>query len=177
LCDKLIITLLPSSSDTRFVMMGCFDNKSQTHEEVVVALRGINEEVHRLAGTVIRLRLFHLVPELLVFGRTVRGIHFKRTGVDGSEEIEAQLGLGRDGEGKGQNAPAKRLLEEGGDGLTDTGGIDDDTAAAPDVFQEVDKLGVEFGVAATGPAIMFNNTNGRLTTYGDCGGGWCIRLR
>ena len=81
------------------------------------------------------------------------------------------MGLGRGGEGKGQNAPAKRLLEERGDGLADAGGIDNDPAAVPDVFQEVDELGVEFSVATAGPTVMFKNTYGGLTVYGGCGGG------
>ena len=124
-----------------------------------MTLRRINEKVHGLAGTVIGLRLFHLIPELLIFRGAVRGIHLERTGVDGSQEIEAKLGLGRGGESKGQNAPAKRLLEERGDGLTDAGGVDDDTAAVPDVFQEVDELRVKLGVALSGPGVVFNDTD------------------
>ena len=157
-------------------MTGGFDEEGQAHKKVVVALGGINEEVHGLAGTVIGLRLFHLIPELLVFRRAVGGIHLERTGVDGSQEIEAQLGLGRGGEGKGQNAPAKRLLEERGDRLTDTGSIDDDTAAVPDVFQEVDELGIEFGVALSSPLVVFDDADGGLTMYRGCGGSYRIRM-
>ena len=132
----------PSSGDAGFIVTGGFDEESEGHEEVVVALRGIQKEVHGLAGAVIRFSLFHLVPELLIFRRGIGGIHLERTGVDGSKEIEAELGLGWGGEGKGQNAPAKRLLEERGNRLTDAGSIDHHAAAVPDVLEEVDELGV-----------------------------------
>ena len=138
-------------------MTGGFDEEGQAHKKVVVALGGINEEVHGLAGTVIGLRLFHLIPELLVFRRAVGGIHLQRTGVDSGEEIKAKLGLGGGGEDKGEDAPAQRLPQERGDGLTDAGGVDDDTAAVPDVFQEVDELGVEFGVALSSPGVVFDD--------------------
>ena len=67
------------------------------------------------------------------------------------------MGLGRGGEGKGQNAPAKRLLEERGDGLTDAGGVDGNTSTVPDVFQEVDELRVKLGVALSSPGVVFDD--------------------
>lgn len=75
------------------------------------------------------------------------------------------MGLGWGGKGKGQNAPAKRLLEERGDGLADTSGIDDDATAVPYIFQEIDELGIEFGVAAAGPLVVFDDADDRLCFY------------
>ena len=63
------------------------------------------------------------------------------------------------------------MLEERGDGLTDTGSIDDDTATVPDIFQEINELRVEFGMALSSPLIVFDNTDDGLAVFGGCGDG------
>jgi hypothetical protein len=67
------------------------------------------------------------------------------------------LGLGRGGEGEGEDTFTQRMSEERDDRLTDAGSIDDDASAVPDIFQEADKLGVEFGMAAAVPLVVFYN--------------------
>jgi hypothetical protein len=54
------------------------------------------------------------------------------------------------------------MFEERGDRLSDAGSIDGNTAAMPHVFQEVYELGIEFGMAAAGPLVVFNDTDYRL---------------
>ncbi len=96
-------------------------------------LSGVDVEVHGLAGPVIGLGPLHLVPELTVLRRAVPGIHLDRPGVDGGQEVEAQQRLGGGGEGIGDDVLAQAIPEKRGDGLADTGGIDDHLAALPDV--------------------------------------------
>lgn len=139
--------------------MGGFDEECQAHKKVIMTLRRINEEVHSLAGTIVGLRFFHLVPEFLVFGRAIGGIHLERPRVDGGKKIEAKQGLGRGGEDEGEDTFAQGVPEERSDRLADTGSIDNDSAAMPDVFQKVDELGVELGVALSGPLVVFNDTD------------------
>ena len=131
---KLISNNHFSFGDTGSAITSGFDQQGETYEKVIVALRGIDVEVHGLAGTVVGLRFFHLIPEFTILRRVVGGIHLERAGVDGSQEIEAEFRLGGGGEGEGDNDFTQGFTEKGSDRLTDTGGIDNDATAVPDIF-------------------------------------------
>ena len=72
-------------------VVGGLDEEGEGGEEVVVALGGVYEEVDGLVGPDYALCLGHLGPELGGLGGTVGLVGVEPAGVDGCEEVEAEL--------------------------------------------------------------------------------------
>ncbi len=66
------------------ILPGRFNHQCQAHQEVIMSLRWVNIEVHRLAGTTLALSLLHLKPELVLLGSAIPSIHFQPAAVNGS---------------------------------------------------------------------------------------------
>lgn len=87
------LTSLPSHRLLGLVQSRRFHRQRQAHQEVVMPLRRVHVEVHRLVGTVLPARLFHLTHELLVFFGTVPFINLEPSRVDRRQQVESQLAL------------------------------------------------------------------------------------
>ena len=77
-----LVSTSPPSDPPRGVLVSRLHPQRQAHQEIIVSLRRVNIEIHRLAGTVLALRLLHLQPELLVLSRAIAVIHFHSAGVN-----------------------------------------------------------------------------------------------
>ena len=75
---------------------GCYQ-QCQAHQEVVVPLGWVNVKVHRLVGAVLAPGFCHFLPELLVFGRAVPGVHLQPAGIDNRQQCIDYIRLAPDG--------------------------------------------------------------------------------
>jgi len=96
-------------------------------------------------------------------------------GVGAGEEVVGELGFGGGGEGEGVDGVlAEGALEAGGEVCAETGGINDDGVAGPDVFEEGDEVIALLVEGAAGPPVEVLDTDEGVlvgTERGDLGDG------
>jgi len=97
-----------------------------------VALGWFNEKVDCLVGSYGPPCFGDLGPEFLGLGGAVGLVDPEPAGVDGGEEVEAEVRLAAGGEVEGfDDGGSETLTQEGGYACADAGGVDDYPAASP----------------------------------------------
>ena len=94
-------------------VVGGVDEEGEGGEEVVVALGGVYEEVDGLVGPDYALCFGDLGPELGGLGGAVGLVGVEPAGVDGGEEVEAEVGLAAGGEVEGFDDGGSETLYAG----------------------------------------------------------------
>ena len=126
-----------------------------------MALGWVDEEVDCLVGSDCAPCFGDLGPEFVGLGGAVGLVHVEPAGVDGGEEVEAEVRLAAGGEGEGfDDGGSETLPQEGGDACADAGGVDDYSAASPHVFENVNEGGEDLCVGLTRPPVVFDQTDG-----------------
>ena len=142
-------------------VVGGVDEEGEAGEEVVVALGGFDEEVDCLVGSDCAPCFGDLGPEFVGLGGAVGLVGVEPAGVDGGEEVEAEVRLAAGGEVEGfDDGGSETLSQEGGDACTDAGGVDDYSAAFPHVFEKVNEGRVDLRVGFPRPPVVLDHTEG-----------------
>ena len=127
-----------------------------------MAFGGVYEEVDCLVGSYHAPCFGDLGPELGGLGGTVGLVGVEPAGVDGCEKVEAEIGLALGGEVEGfDDGGSQTLSQKGRYACADASGVDDDSAAAPNVFEDVDKTRESLGVGFTRPPEVFDHSDRR----------------